>query len=151
MMDRDSITRFGARAPGVGRGPRPSGGAPPGVVLRRRTQTTRLPRRARRTSANRTSRRVGREQASPEWGAGRPRPKCRPWSRTGENPPYGILGGTMETSASFEARSAPSSYPTAHLREEEEQRTLHGAAADDSQTTASEAERGQSRAQATPA
>ncbi len=26
-------------------------------------------------------------------------------------PPYGILGGTMETSASFEARSAPSSYP----------------------------------------
>jgi hypothetical protein len=27
-------------------------------------------------------------------------------------PAYGILGGTMETSASFEARSAPSSYPT---------------------------------------
>ena len=44
---------------------------------------------------------------------GRPRPISRPWSRTGENPPYGILGGTMETSASFEARSAPSSYPTA--------------------------------------
>ena len=43
---------------------------------------------------------------------GRPRPISRPWSRTGENPPYGILGGTMETSASFEARSAPSSYPT---------------------------------------
>ncbi len=43
---------------------------------------------------------------------GRPRPLSRPWSRTGENPPYGILGGTMETSASFEARSAPSSYPT---------------------------------------
>ena len=46
---------------------------------------------------------------------GRPRPISRPWSRTGENPPYGILGGTMETSASFEARSAPSSYPTASL------------------------------------
>ena len=43
---------------------------------------------------------------------GRPRPISWPWSRTGENPPYGILGGTMETSASFEARSAPSSYPT---------------------------------------
>src|SRR2546430_165043 len=43
---------------------------------------------------------------------GRPRPISRPWSRTGENPPYGILGATMETSASFEARSAPSSYPT---------------------------------------
>jgi hypothetical protein len=28
------------------------------------------------------------------------------------NLPYGILGGAMETSASFEARSAPSSYPT---------------------------------------
>jgi hypothetical protein len=44
---------------------------------------------------------------------GRPLPISRPWSRTGENPPYGILGRTMETSASFEARSAPSSYPTA--------------------------------------
>ena len=29
-----------------------------------------------------------------------------------ENPPYGILGGRMETSASCEARSAPSFYPT---------------------------------------
>jgi hypothetical protein len=42
---------------------------------------------------------------------GRPLPISRPWSRTGENPPYGILGRTMETSASFEARSAPSSHP----------------------------------------
>ena len=40
-------------------------------------------------------------------------PDIRHWSRTGENPPYGIFGGTMETSASFDARSAPSSYPTA--------------------------------------
>ena len=30
----------------------------------------------------------------------------------GKTQPYGILGGTMETSASFEARSAPSPYPT---------------------------------------
>jgi len=30
-----------------------------------------------------------------------------------ENPPYGILEGAMETSASYEARSAPSSYSTA--------------------------------------
>jgi len=43
---------------------------------------------------------------------GKARRKGQPWSRTGENSPYGILGGTMETSASFEARSAPSSYPT---------------------------------------
>jgi hypothetical protein len=47
---------------------------------------------------------------------GRPRLIFRPLSRTGENPPYGILGEAMETSASFEARSAPSSYPTANER-----------------------------------
>ena len=45
-------------------------------------------------------------------GRGRPRLKFQPLSRTGENPPYGILGEAMETSASFEARSAPWSYPT---------------------------------------
>jgi hypothetical protein len=31
------------------------------------------------------------------------------------NPPYGILGEAMETSASFEARSAPLPYPTAQI------------------------------------
>jgi hypothetical protein len=51
----------------------------------------------------------GRWQTSP---LGRPRLIFRPLSRTGENPPYGILGEAMETSASFEARSAPSSHPT---------------------------------------
>jgi hypothetical protein len=56
---------------------------------------------------------------------GRRRRKGQPWSRTGENPPYGILGGTMETSASFEVRSAPSSYPTSRLRREG-QRSLKG-------------------------
>src|SRR5271165_2392151 len=30
----------------------------------------------------------------------------------GENSPYGMIGGIEETSASFEARSAPRSYPT---------------------------------------
>src|SRR2546421_8577343 len=43
---------------------------------------------------------------------GRPRLISRPCSRTGKNPPYGILGRAMETSASYEARSAPSLYPT---------------------------------------
>src|SRR5580692_9822875 len=47
---------------------------------------------------------------------GRRRPKRHPSSRTGENPPYGMIGGIEETSASFEARSAPRSYPTAGLR-----------------------------------
>jgi len=28
------------------------------------------------------------------------------------NPPYGMIGGTVETAASFEARFAPRSYPT---------------------------------------
>src|ERR1700730_8089512 len=35
----------------------------------------------------------------------------RPSSRTGENPLSGMIGGTMETAASFEARFAPWSYP----------------------------------------
>jgi hypothetical protein len=45
--------------------------------------------------------------------SGRHRLTCQPSSRTGENPPYGMIGGTVETSASFEARYAPLSYPTA--------------------------------------
>src|SRR4249919_3737882 len=43
---------------------------------------------------------------------GRSRLKRQPFSRNGENSPYGMLGGIVETSASFEARSAPRSYPT---------------------------------------
>jgi hypothetical protein len=38
--------------------------------------------------------------------------ESQPSSRTGENPPYEMKGGIEETSASFEARSAPRSYPT---------------------------------------
>src|SRR6266511_2209666 len=38
--------------------------------------------------------------------------ESQPSSRTGENPPYGMIGGIEETSASCEARSAPRSYPT---------------------------------------
>jgi hypothetical protein len=44
--------------------------------------------------------------------SGRSRLINQPSSRIGENPPYGMIGGTMETAASFEARNAPSSYPT---------------------------------------
>jgi hypothetical protein len=40
-----------------------------------------------------------------------------------EDPPYGIVGRTMETSASFEVRSAPSSYPTHSLRSLQEHDT----------------------------
>ena len=38
--------------------------------------------------------------------------ESQPSSRTGENPPYGMIGRIEETSASFEARYAPRSYPT---------------------------------------
>src|SRR3981189_3350183 len=46
------------------------------------------------------------------WKSGRRHLKSLPSSRTGENPPYGMIGGVEETSVSFEARSAPRSYPT---------------------------------------
>ena len=41
---------------------------------------------------------------------GRPHLKGQPSSRTGENPPYGMIGRVEETSG--QARSAPRSYPT---------------------------------------
>jgi hypothetical protein len=44
--------------------------------------------------------------------SGRSRLNSQPSSRNGENPPCGMIGGTMETAASFEVRNAPSSYPT---------------------------------------
>src|SRR3954463_6407467 len=62
--------------------------------------------------ANRPSAGLCREQAKASDDLGRPRLTGQPSSRTGENPPYGMSGGIEETSASFEARSAPRSYPT---------------------------------------
>src|SRR5271156_4133800 len=97
MMDRDSITRTGARASGVERSYRSHGGSAKELCTLDSERGRCQPHTLRRTGANRK---------------GRPRLTGQPWSRIGENPPYGILGGTMETSASFEARSAPSSYPT---------------------------------------
>src|SRR6516165_4672668 len=47
------------------------------------------------------------------WSVGRCCPTCQPSSRIGENPPYGMIGRVEETSASFEARTAPRRYPTA--------------------------------------
>ena len=48
-----------------------------------------------------------RSRLKPTSASGRPHLTSQPSSRTGENPPYGMIGGIMETSASFEARSAP--------------------------------------------
>jgi hypothetical protein len=53
---------------------------------------------------------------------GRSRLIRQPSSRTGENPLYGMIGRIEETSASFEARSAPRSYPTQADLVEEVQR-----------------------------
>src|SRR6266851_3658792 len=109
MMDWDNRTQTGARAPGVERN----------SPLERRCSS------AQRTSAQYED----HDDASGEhegWTqterrnnlrrSGRPRLTYRPWSRTGENPPYGILGRAMETSASFEARYAPLLYPTNQVR-----------------------------------
>src|SRR6516162_8429278 len=98
-MDRDSITRTGARAPGVERWIRSHGGAPQRIISDTEQGIT-----------DGSQEHEGRRQTSL---LGRPRLTVRPWSRTGENPPYGNLGEAMETSASSAARSAPLPYPTA--------------------------------------
>ena len=103
-MARDNITRTGARAPGVGRRRSPERRCltePEASDTERMSQRGHGEHEGRTQTAQRQVRRTGRRRS-----------KCRPLSRTGENPPYGILGGAMETSASFEARSAPSLYPT---------------------------------------
>jgi hypothetical protein len=112
-MDRDRRTRTGARAPGAESNPH-SKAAHRGVVGPSQNGTTESDyevregqKQTRRTSSNAGS------QLKRWMFLGRRCLKCQPSSRTGENPPYGMIGGTVETSASFEARSAPLSYPTA--------------------------------------
>ena len=78
MMDRDTITRTGARS----------------IEANGDTKDGRKPSDAIEAPHGQAP--SDKPALEPYWG----------------NPPYGILGGTMETSASFEARSAPSSYPT---------------------------------------
>src|SRR5262249_39054589 len=89
---------------------------------RRRTNepTTRLstgitmwPRGARRAKANGRRLAHAGSRLKPTDVFGRPRLISQPSSRTRENRLYGMIGGIEETSASFEARSAPRSYPTA--------------------------------------
>ena len=101
-MDRDSITRSGARAPGV----------------ERNTARAEVPARSIVPDTVQGNPDGGRRHEG-RWqtrSRGRPRLIIRPSSRTGENPPYGIIGEAMETSASFEARTAPLPYPTANQR-----------------------------------
>src|SRR4030095_12579060 len=112
MMDWDRITQTGARTPGVR--------AVPGPILRYRcdlcfqTQSwnSTVGLLIRRMVTNWTSmlRMLGASLS--DWRPGRSHLTCTPSSRTGENPPYGMIEGIVETSASFEARSAPRSYST---------------------------------------
>src|SRR3954453_18273864 len=111
MTDRDSITRTRARAPGAEGDPpsravhRPVGGpAQYGATA----PTLRCTKGDGKPSVSRCMPGAGLSLKRP----GRPRLTGQPSSRTGENPPYGMSGGIEETSASFEARSAPRSYPT---------------------------------------
>src|SRR6516165_3751432 len=103
MTDRDSTTRTRARTPG-------EEDYPPSTAVHWRVTDPTLSGIVVDTNAMHE----GRKQTN-TWAAyagsrlklsdalGRRRPKCHPSSRTGENPPYGMIGGIEETSASFEA------------------------------------------------
>src|SRR6516165_8539193 len=109
MTDRDSTTRTRARTPGEEDLPTLHGGA----SARNRPDTERDIRgydgmhEGRRPTNTWSAYAGSRLELSDA--LGRRRPKRHPSSRTGENPPYGMIGGIEETSASFEARSAPRS------------------------------------------
>src|SRR5262245_22569409 len=106
---RDSITRTGARAPGVG-------GAFHRMAVQYIASThptlggSTLKHERRRQTGRRTVYAGSRLKLAAV--PGRSRLIRQPSSRNGENPPCGMIGGTMETAASFEVRNAPSSYPT---------------------------------------
>src|SRR5215467_12159829 len=113
MTDRDSTTRTRARTPG-------EEDYPPSTAVYWRVTDPTLSGIFVDTNAMHEGRKqtnTGPAHAGSRLklsdALGRRRPKCHPSSRTGENPPYGMIGGIEETSASFEARSAPRSYPTA--------------------------------------
>src|SRR6516225_9176413 len=112
MTDRDSTTRTRARAPGEEDYPsstavhwRVTDPTLSGIFVD--TNAMHKGRKQTNTGPAHAGSRLKLTDA-----LGRRRPKCHPSSRTGENPPYGMIGGIEETSASFEARSAPRSYPT---------------------------------------
>src|SRR5215472_13951895 len=75
-----------------------------GVLARNRPDTERdirgYERDARRAEATNTGPAHAGSRLKLSDVLGRRRPKCHPSSRTGENPPYGMIGGIEETSAS---------------------------------------------------
>ena len=90
----------------------PHGGAQSSPQAELRAVPPMRPRGARRADANRSWPAYAGSRLKLDHHLGRRRLKGQPSSRTGENSPYGMIGGIEETSASFEARSAPRSYPT---------------------------------------
>src|ERR1700675_839458 len=114
MRAWDNRTRAGARAPGVAQET-----ARTAVLEQRRLSTqsesSASVRGARRVEANHAWAAYAGSGLEPSAGGQAPL-ESRPCSRTGENPTYGMLGESVETSASFEARSAPPSYPTALVK-----------------------------------
>src|SRR5215510_6180146 len=104
-MDQDNTTWTVARTPGVIR-------ETVCTVVHQRTASLDSERGTDEGSEVHAGRRQTVRRELNSQSTGRPRLKYRPSSRTGENPLSGMIGGTMETAASFEARFAPSSYPT---------------------------------------
>src|SRR5271165_6078196 len=108
MTDQDRTTRTRARTPGAEDDP-----SSKAVHWRMGDPTQRGTSQAEgRMQTERASVYVG-SRLKPAAEIGKASSDSQPFSRTGENPPYGMLGGIKETPASFEARSAPGSYPTA--------------------------------------
>ena len=110
MTARDSITRARARTPGAEDYPTSTAAHDRALGPTQRGITDVVPACAKGGHKLQMSRCM--PGAGLSWSSGC-RPTCQPSSRIGENPPYGMIGGIEETSASFEARSAPRSYPTA--------------------------------------
>src|SRR6516162_4211951 len=111
MTVRDSITRTGARTPGAEDYPtsmaahgRASHPTQCGI-----TEVASMCARGRhKPNISRCMPGAGLSRPC----AGRCCPTCQPSTRIGDSPPYGMIGRVEETSASFEARSAPRLYPT---------------------------------------
>ena len=111
MTDRDSTTRTRARTPG-------EEDYPPSTAVHWRVTDPTLSGIFVDTNAMHEGRR--QTNAGPAHAGsrlklsdalGRRRPNCHPSSRTGENPPYGMIGGIEETSASLPSGSPSSESP----------------------------------------
>src|ERR1700746_2000166 len=110
MMDQDTITWTGARTPGVCGSTSWRCAVEPIRPDSERLQRCGHEAREGRMQTKRWPADAG-SRLKLDAALGRPRLKGQPSSRTGENSPYGMIGGIEETSASFEARPAPRSYP----------------------------------------